>query len=1141
MFKISRKQAIIRLSIITTIITTVISATAFFVARKATESKVNASEVGADLTISRGRTIEYDNSNTGVYTVHVEDPDGDTVNHRAYCAQPSKTAPSETKTYKVNKKNNLTGNTETDNMIKLIIYIREHPKSATSVRSTIFAPLAGSSLPSDDVYAWTHAIIGRLYEGHYHDITDEHKQFITNTVLPLLRELIGSNDIVWQKAQNYDTYLAQVDDGAQDMVWAETADPESASGSITVQKCDAEITTVCLPQGNATFEGIQVAAYDKTNLTTPVATAYLNASGTATFNELPAGASIKYVIKEIATNTSYQNSSPAAGVEIALKKDGQRATVEFDDVVNKGKLTINKIDGATGSCVHAGPNINFEGTTFTVINSSTNSIYYGGNVIASGGTVATITFTATQCNAELDGLPYGAYTIQETAGSAGYTIVDGNPRTISIPSDIVGYNVSTTFGNNPVLGSIKVNKIDKETGTTTTISDKYTLIGTTFQLINNTGGDVFYGGATYGNGQVMDTKSIATCTADNCGVQFDNLPYGNYQVKESAVGTNSPYYLDTEPRNFTIPTNGQANLTYTFENQPIRGDVKIVKQDPANNIPMSNAVFSISAVNENNQITETHIVVSDENGVVDTSANPHSRNTNGYDPIYDSIDARLLYSGYGTWFGKNREGQQIPVNDNVGALPYGTYIIQELRCDANMFCTDIINQKTTINVTEHNHTIDLGDWNNTCAVFSIETEATDDSDGDHYVEAGKNTKIKDHVSYCAKKNYPFTITGTLMDKETGQPFLVNGEKVEQTTEITPTEDDCGTLDMYFEIDTSEIAGKSLVVFEKMYYKESLKASHEEINDAAQTIDIVSLDTVATDEKDGDKFIVEGEATTIIDTVEYCTIKDNPFVIKGILMDKTTGEPLLINGEKVEQIASVLYAPTENCGTLEMSYELEDTTGLAGKPIVVYETLYKVVPVPGEAGGGTLEKIISHEEIDDDDQTVNVINLSTNAYNGEEGNKVFPLSEDVTVTDKVTYCLKAGLTYTLKGVIMDKSTGNGLLVNSAPVEQTLTFTPEEDCGDVKMYFDFNTTDLPGAKLVVFETLYYNDEPLIEHHDIDDEDQSFEIDLTAPETGAITKKDGGLFSQPIIIVAAIVVIAPVTAYFIHRHNTKKHFKF
>jgi hypothetical protein len=125
--------------------------------------------------------------------------------------------------------------------------------------------------------------------------------------------------------------------------------------------------------------------------------------------------------------------------------------------------------------------------------------------------------------------------------------------------------------------------------------------------------------------------------------------------------------------------------------------------------------------------------------------------------------------------------------------------------------------------------------------------------------------------------------------------------------------------------------------------------------------------------------------------------------------------------------------------------------------------------------------------------------------------------------------------------MDKNTGNGLLVDSKLVEQSVTFTPTEVCGEFPMYYTFNTKGLAGAQLVIFESLYYNDELLIEHKDIENELESFEIDITPPETGFITKNASGSqeTSHQELLIIAVIAIAPVGVYVFNRRQARKHF--
>ena len=93
----------------------------------------------------------------------------------------------------------------------------------------------------------------------------------------------------------------------------------------------------------------------------------------------------------------------------------------------------------------------------------------------------------------------------------------------------------------------------------------------------------------------------------------------------------------------------------------------------------------------------------------------------------------------------------------------------------------------------------------------------------------------------------------------------------------------------------------------------------------------------------------------------------------------------------------------------------------------------------------------------------------------------------------------------------------------------------------MLFNLNTSGLGGAKLVVFESLYIEEQLILEHRDVNDEGESFDIELPAPETGLFTKGSDGAQSafSLSIIVGALVVIAPVSFYAISRHHAKQRF--
>ena len=86
-----------------------------------------------------------------------------------------------------------------------------------------------------------------------------------------------------------------------------------------------------------------------------------------------------------------------------------------------------------------------------------------------------------------------------------------------------------------------------------------------------------------------------------------------------------------------------------------------------------------------------------------------------------------------------------------------------------------------------------------------------------------------------------------------------------------------------------------------------------------------------------------------------------------------------------------------------------------------------------------------------------------SYSVSKTTSVFPCS--VTLVDTVTYKgLTAGKTYVVKGTIMDKASGETIGVTAET-----TFTAEAADGSVEVTFTFDTTQLQGKTLVVFDTV------------------------------------------------------------------------
>lgn len=123
----------------------------------------------------------------------------------------------------------------------------------------------------------------------------------------------------------------------------------------------------------------------------------------------------------------------------------------------------------------------------------------------------------------------------------------------------------------------------------------------------------------------------------------------------------------------------------------------------------------------------------------------------------------------------------------------------------------------------------------------------------------------------------------------------------------------------------------------------------------------------------------------------------------------------------------------------------------------------------------------------------------------DGKKEFTVNGDITIDDVVSYKhLTAGKEYTIKGVLMDKSTGKQSLVDGKEVSSEVTFTPETADGEVTVSFTFDGSVITkDTEIVVFETLYRDETKIAVHADIDDKDQTVTIhpqpEPEKPQTG------------------------------------------
>jgi len=715
-------------------------------------------------------------------------------------------------------------------------------------------------------------------------------------------------------------------------------------------------------------------------------------------------------------------------------------------------------------------------------------------IYSDAGCSAQVTTLTTDAggNAAAVSLNAGTYYYKELTAPAGYAL-DSSVQSFTVTDgQNTALSVSDTPTNDPVR--ISINKVDSETGDkvqggaslenaeftvkyyagyynagnlpanatrTWVIKTLKTAGGNYMAALNNTckvSGDDFYTNAAGTAILPLGTISIEETKAPE-GYNLDGAYLQVGGVGEKITGK----YVAQITQNGNLAQLKGGN-TFKVSDKIKRGDFKLTKIDTDNQNRMSDIPFRVTCKGTG----ESHIIKTDENGYFssESSWNAHSKNTNG-GGAYD-----------GLWF-SSADGSA-KVDDSVGAMPYGDYTLEELSCDNNR---GKILYKGEFSIRRDKVTVDIGTIENHSEPTPvITTQASDAKTQYQIIKPSADTDIIDKVTITdTMAGRDYTITGTLMDKDTGEAVMVNGNPV--TASQTFTSD--GTkkvLDMHFNFDSSALGGKTVVVCEKLTYGDYVAATEEDMENKDQTIYFPEIHTTATDSETADHLTLADSRAVITDTVTYTNLlKGETYTLSGVLMDKETGKELLVDGEPVTQ--EMAFTAGRASGTKKLKFEF-DTTGLAGKSFVVYETL-------------TLEdvEVAEHKDINDEGQTIHIPAAQTTATDDSSKINVSEAKKEVSVTDTVAYRnLVPGKEYTVRGTAVDKETGEPLTdADGNELVSTAKFTAASADGSVDVKFTFDGTAMAGRSVVFFENVYYTDKLIAVHADIDDEAQTVHIPL------------------------------------------------
>ena len=828
----------------------------------------------------------------------------------------------------------------------------------------------------------------------------------------------------------------------------------------------------------------------------------------------------------------------STGFEAFCIHTGSGTQVLMSFTWDKGGLKVAKEDSQAGAEPQGDATLG--GAKYDIINESGRYAFVDGRYYASGEVVKTITgqwngdASAYVAKTSTSALPCGTYTVVESQAPEGYLVSDWSAKA-EIKSD--GQMVDLT-GNpcddDAIRGGVQVTKSDIELQDSEALGGNShdaldtgsTLSGIEFTIANESEHKVLVGDNWFEPGSVIET--IVTSWNDEAGAYTaqtasDELPYGTYTIQETK--TNDSYLLtDGEPKTFQVRENGaivkatSAGGELEFYDQVVRNDLEVVKMAEDTNASLQVA-FKVTNVSTG----EAHVIVTDRNGNVSTASswNKHSSNTNGNDGLLkaESIKAADMDSKAGVWFSLGEDGSNADVNDGLAALPYGKYLLEELRSDSN----EGYELVTKTFVVERDSTVAKAVWMSLDDKEGpkIQTEETDKADGDHVAQASAETTLVDTVWYENLKNdgTEYTVTGTLMVKSTGEALLdADGNAITATKTFQPRQK-AGEVELEFTFDSSLLAGEDIVAFESLFSEGVEVAVHADIADEGQTVHFLDIHTTAADKSDGDK-LVTGTEITVVDEVAYeGLVPGAEYELQATLIDSETGEPIVVKDGLVEKqvTGTATFTPEEADGAqlVELSF---DGSGFGGKSLVVYEKLFAADV-----------QLASHEDPSDEGQTVTVCEIGTTLVDASDGDHVI-VSGKVKLVDTVEYKgLVPGETYIAHGTLIVKSTGMPLEdADGKPVTATAEFTPDKADGTVDVTFEFDASKIEeGVELVAFEEcLDVNGNVIAVHQDIDDDGQTVVVDN--PDTPGVPDEPGKGYDKTgtevkLIAIAAIALIA------------------
>ncbi len=649
--------------------------------------------------------------------------------------------------------------------------------------------------------------------------------------------------------------------------------------------------------------------------------------------------------------------------------------------------------------------------------------------------------------AETKELPYGTYTVHQTKGWNGTEFI----ADFDVFVNENGKTYKYLINNSSLESYVKIVKVDSETG------KQIPYAGAGFQIYDPNDKLVTM---TYTYPEVTTIDTFYT-NSDGYLITPETLPYGKgYSVVE--VQAPYGYILDSTPVYFDI----------TAENTSEENGVTIVKVEKKNT-PQKGTITVEKTGDIFSNVTAVGGGYTDENGndvALTTIYQPEYSVSGLSGAVFEIYADEDITTPDGTVRAKKDELVATLKTNTKGTaiskqLYLGKYRVVE-KTAPNGF---VLNR--TINHIELTYSGQNEKVTNTSTSFTndrqkAEINLTKILEQDEKFNIGNNDEIL-NVSF-----------GLYADEDLK---AANGTVIPK--------------DGLIEIITCDEKGKATFATDlpigSYYVKEISTDNHYILSDKKYPVvfEYAGQDTATV-------HISVNDGEPIINSIIYGTIK-------GLKIDRETGEKItgalfgLFSNNETEftEETAIMTAESNEDGIFTFEdvpygeYIIREL-----KPATGYLPNGESYPVTISENKEVVEITVLNEKIPE---------LKTTA--AIDGKKEFTANGDITIDDVVSYKhLTAGKEYTIKGVLMDKSTGKQFLVDGKEVCSEVTFTPETADGEVTVSFTFDGSVITKeTEIVVFETLYREGTEIAVHADIEEENQTVTIhpqpEPEKPQTG------------------------------------------